>query len=190
MSLSLQDDMGDQLAHAQAAHQELEETEWVQFESNLPPRAREGDEYLVAPTTEDAKGARDDAALGMSESTVGIHPAEETPSTTTTTRAMDTSLTTALSNAYSPMSDVNVSLQSIAPHGEGADSGQGYQYKDASQLPTRRQNVACDACRARKVKCVRKSMNETVSTGVRRAWTGADEWKQCDHCRSKATPCT
>ncbi|KAJ9110430.1 hypothetical protein QFC19_001555 [Naganishia cerealis] len=35
-------------------------------------------------------------------------------------------------------------------------------YKDISLLPTRRQNVACDACRARKVKCVRMPMAEKV----------------------------
>lgn len=35
-------------------------------------------------------------------------------------------------------------------------------YKDMSLLPTRRQNVACDACRARKVKCVRMPMADKV----------------------------
>jgi hypothetical protein len=67
-------------------------------------------------------------------------------------------------------------------------------YKDMSLLPTRRQNVACDACRARKVKCVRMPMAEKVSSRVfrvcRRGADLIDITLQCEHCRSKGTPCT
>ncbi|KAH8089477.1 hypothetical protein HD553DRAFT_93191 [Filobasidium floriforme] len=37
----------------------------------------------------------------------------------------------------------------------------------------RKQNIACDGCRSRKVKCVRQPGSE-----------------RCDHCRAKKTPCT
>lgn len=110
--------------------------------------------------------------------TIHIQPFTERPDhappTTMTSRGVEGgTLTTALSNvshAYSPMSDSNINLQNIAAAAREyvADpDAAGYtQYKDASQLPTRRQNVACDACRARKVKCVRKPMAEQVSLAV------------------------
>lgn len=95
-----------------------------------------------------------------------------TPSTITSRGVEGGTLTTSLNNnphTYSPMSDSNINLQNIAAAAReyAADSdAAGYAgYKDASQLPTRRQNVACDACRARKVKCVRKPMAEQVSRG-------------------------
>lgn len=86
-------------------------------------------------------------------------------------------------HAYSPVGDGGISVQAITAAaavareyaGTGTDSDSaGYgQYRDAgqasSQAPTRRQNVACDACRARKVKCVRKPGAEQVSHRVERA---------------------
>ena len=66
------------------------------------------------------------------------------------------------------MTDVNLQNMTAAEY-QAMDPGpsqQFTQYGEASQLPTRRQNVACDACRARKVKCVRKPMAEQVSAEV------------------------
>lgn len=88
-------------------------------------------------------------------------------------RNMEANLTTSLSHvshtySHSPMSDVNLQNMTSAEYQamEAGSSQQFTQYGDASQLPTRRQNVACDACRARKVKCVRKPMAEQVSGQV------------------------
>lgn len=96
------------------------------------------------------------------------------PSSITSRGVEGGTLTTTLnsnSHDYSPMNDGNINLQAITAAAReyavaDTDSGGYGHYKDSSNAPTRRQNVACDACRARKVKCVRKPGAEQVSAGI------------------------
>jgi hypothetical protein len=140
-----------------------------------------GQDFLTTPTGQDLKErerSSHGSLPGMSES--GQLPQLNLPYDATrsgsrpssSSRNMESNLTTSLSHvthaySHSPMSDVNLQNMTSAEYQalEPGSSQQFTQYGDVSQLPTRRQNVACDACRARKVKCVRKPMAEQVSGG-------------------------
>ncbi|GHJ86548.1 hypothetical protein NliqN6_2950 [Naganishia liquefaciens] len=214
---------GGQSDHQAESHQELEESELVNFEQNLDETAMNhgstqeageyghgneglegnvdelngqsdhgshnvGQDFLTSPARPTAvKEIRDRSheAIPLSDSGQlhlnlpydASRPVSRPPSSS---RNLEANLTTSLSHvshaySHSPMSDVNLQNMTSAEYQaiESGPSQQFTQYSEASQLPTRRQNVACDACRARKVKCVRKPMAE-----------------QCEHCRSKGTPCT
>lgn len=203
--------------HQAEDHQELEESELVNFEQNLEETtmnhgsAQEGGEYghgnetlegnvdelngssshgshnvgqdfLTSPARHtDVKEIRDRShdALPLSESGQLTHlnlPYDATRSVSrppSSSRTLEPNLTTSLSHvshaySHSPMSDVHLQNMTAAEYQaiEPGPSQQFTQYGEASQLPTRRQNVACDACRARKVKCVRKPMAEQVSAEV------------------------
>jgi hypothetical protein len=75
------------------------------------------------------------------------------------------------------MSQDGDAFYSVAPPSEPAVVG-----------TTRKQNVACDACRAKKVRCQRNVITETVRAIV--AYNIMTEVSQCTQCQVRGSDCT
>jgi hypothetical protein len=169
---------GDRLGDAERGYDQ---------ENRQPGSARQDDENRNGDTTHSRGPEPSSSAAQMTPHLPAFTERPAHAAAAITSRGVEGgTLTTARNHtAYAPPAgEANVNLHAITAvareyAGTESDPGAGYgQYRDpgqaSSQAPTRRQNVACDACRARKVKCVRKPGAEQVSHPFGRSGHGAE----------------